>query len=95
MKKRNAKNTMILWEPDTGDVLLVPWPSVYNSHPGYWSGFACYSDFRRASYKERQCMVFVEAMHLIIRDGIDPVKLHHVLMELEEYSSAMAEDVPR
>lgn len=90
----NATNTMLLWNPRTGDVLLKPWPETDRLHRDYRTGLACYKEVRKASFEQRKTMVFIEAMHLIVRDGIDPHRLHAVLLGLDEYRDACADDMP-
>lgn len=90
----DATRAMLLWEPQTGDVLLKPWPEIDDRHKGYRSALACYAGVRTAGFEQRKAAVFVEAMHLIVRDGIDPQRLHAVLLGLDEYRDACAADMP-
>jgi hypothetical protein len=90
----NATNTMLLWNPRSGAVMLKPWPELDRLHSDYRSGLACYVAVRKASFEQRKTMVLIEAMHLIVRDGIDPQKLHTVLLGLDEYRDACASDMP-
>ncbi len=90
----DATNTMLLWNVDSGDVLLKRWPERDRVHRGYRSGLACYTTVRDASFEKRKLMIHIEAMHLIVRDGIDPQKLHSVLLGLDEYRDACACDMP-
>lgn len=92
--KRDCTNTMLMWAPDTGDVLLKDWPERDNLHRGYSSALACWDHIRSATFEQRKTMVFVEAMHLIVGDGIDATKLHSVLLGLEEYRAGCAPDMP-
>ncbi len=96
MKTRNATNTMLLWDPKTGNVVLQDWPEtmVNMSTMSYRSGLACYPGVREASFEKRKAIIFIEAMHLIVRDGIDPNKLHKVLLGLEEYRDGCSSDMP-
>lgn len=91
---RNATNTTLLWDVKSGDVLLKPWPETDGEHLNYKSGLACYLPIQKATFEQRKLMVFIEAMHLVVRDGIDPQKLHKVMMELEEYRDGCAYDMP-
>lgn len=91
---RNCTNTMLLWNPETGDVLLKDWPERDNRHPDYNTGLACWTYMRKATFEQRKTMVFIEAMHLIVRDGIDASKLHSVLLGLEEYRAGCSADMP-
>ncbi len=90
----NATNTMLLWNPRSGAVLLKPWPETDGLHSDYRTGLACYAEVRKASFEQRKTMVLIEAMHLIVRDGIDPQHLHAVLLKLDEYRDACADDMP-
>lgn len=90
----NATNTMLLWSTRSGAVMLKPWPELDRLHNDYRSGLACYMEVRKASFEQRKTMVLIEAMHLIVRDGIDPRKLHTVLLRLAEYRDACADDMP-
>ena len=90
----NAKDTMLLWNPQTGDVLLQPWPDADHQYRSYRSGLACYAIVTDASFEQRKMYILVEAMHLIVRDGIDPIRLHHCLLGLDEYRDACADDMP-
>jgi len=96
MTKRNCTNTMIMWDAGTGDVRLVPWPMKYDLPElrGYSSGLAAYAECRCATFEQRKAMLFIEFAHITVRDGIDPLKLHEVLLELEEWRSGCAYDMP-
>ena len=91
----NATNTMLLWNMQTGDVLLKHWPETDGGHSSYRSGLACYPAVRHANFEQRKAVIFIEAMHLIVRDGIEPKKLHAVLLGLEEYRDGCSPDMPR
>jgi hypothetical protein len=39
-------------------------------------------------------MVFINAMHMIVRDKCDPAVVHHVLSELDEYKDGCSDDMP-
>jgi len=39
-------------------------------------------------------IVFVEAMHLIVRDRCDPQAVHRALLGLDEYRSGCSDDMP-
>lgn len=91
----NATNMMLCWKPGTSEVLLVSWPD----HAGLSRAFshtalACYAEIREASFERRQAQVFIEAMHLIVRDRCDPAAVHHALWLLAEYRDACADDMP-
>ncbi len=91
----DATNTMLLWDPKSGDVLLRSWPEEDGKYLNYRSALACYLNLQKADFAKRQAIVFIEAMHLIVRDGIDPQKLHNALMGLDEYREACSNDMPK
>lgn len=90
----NLTNTMILWDDETGDVLLKAWPEQDNLHRGYKSHGACWSYIRQMDFESRKTILFIEFAHLVVRDGIDPQKLHLVLLGLDEYRDGCAVDMP-
>jgi len=85
---------MLLWNPETGDVLLKPWPEVGGRHDDYCSALACCMEVQKADFEQRKKIILIEAMHLMVRDGIDPQKLHAILLGLDEYRDACASDMP-
>lgn len=87
-------NTMLCWN-DRGDVALVPWPDTERRAQRLTkSGGAAYSAVRNASFDERKTRVFIDAVHLIVRDGCDPHVVHRALLGLDEYRDGLAEDMP-
>lgn len=94
MTTQNLTNTMICWNPG-GAVALVPWPDRAGASDRFeMSGGACYGEVKRASFEQRKAMAFIEAMHLIVRDGCDPAEVNRVLMGLEEYRAGCSGDMP-
>ena len=97
MTERNCTNTTLVWDEESGDVALIPWP--WSSHhmqkySNYQSGLADYMAFRTATKEQRKARLFIEFAHLVLRDDIDPVKLHNVLLALPEWRDGMSRDVP-
>ena len=41
-----------------------------------------------------RAFVLAEALHMIIRDGLDPQTVHKALLEIDEYRTACANDMP-
>ncbi|MDP1999608.1 MAG: hypothetical protein Q8K22_08450 [Rhodoferax sp.] len=90
----NATNTLLLWNSQTDDVLLKPWPELDRRHGGYRSGLACYTVVQKASFEHSKTIVSVETMHCVVRDGTHTQKLHATLLGLSEYRDAYADDMP-
>ena len=95
MQMRNAKNSILCWTPESSDVAIVPYPDTTGKSKKYrMSGLACYFHVQEMSFSRRKMMVFIEAMHLIIRDKCDPMAVHNALLELQEYYDGCADDMP-
>ena len=93
--KASAKNRMLCWNPETDDVECIPYPDLDGiSNRFEMTGLAAYSAVRDADFQTRKLIVFVEAMHLIIRDRCNPDAVHAALLQLEEYRDGLASDMP-
>jgi hypothetical protein len=91
----NAKDSMLCWTPDTYQVAIVPWPDRAGRSDRYdMTTLACNAEVQRMSFKERQALVFIEAMHLIVRDGMNPLEVHTALLQLDEYRAGCAQCMP-
>lgn len=91
----NAKNAMLCWNPGTAQVALVRWPDPERVSSAFeMSGLACYSAVQKMTFEQRKLVVFVEAMHLIVRDKCDPLAVHSALLALDEYQAGLACDMP-
>jgi len=92
---KDCTNQMLCWNCNSNEVALVPWPDNQGLSNKYeMTGLACYEHVRNASFAMRKAIVFIEAMHLIVRDGVDPTALHSVLLNLEEYLDGCSLDMP-
>jgi hypothetical protein len=93
--RKSIKDHMIIWTDD-GRVGLQQWPASGNFFDGNreksWG--ACNTAVRKASFEKRKLVVFINAMHMIVRDKCDPAEVHRVLSELEEYEDGCADDMP-
>lgn len=91
----NAKNGMLCWNPGTSEVIVVPWPDVDRKSKKYkMSCLACYSEVRAMSEERRKAMVFIEAVHLMVRDKCDPMAVHQAMLSLDEYIDGCSHDMP-
>jgi len=92
----DASNAIIAWTPGTDQVKVGPllnggpdWTCPYSHTAG-----AAYVWMRSASFAERQAQLFIEAIHLIVRDRCEPMAVHRALSVLPEYRAGLAEDMP-
>ncbi|CAN7475776.1 hypothetical protein [Caballeronia sp. LjRoot31] len=92
---KNLTNTMICWKPG-GDVKLMAHPCRPRGASRGWRAVgACDSEYHEATPEQRKTMIFIEAVHLIVRDGCDPQTVHAALCGLEEYRDGLSYDMPR
>lgn len=97
----NLLNRMICWIPETDDVMLFPWPDnndklgILERSTGkhYHTGGACWAAIRKMTFEQRKTTVFIEAIHMIVRDKCDPMAVHFALCGLDEYRDGLADDV--
>lgn len=90
----NVKNSVLLWNPKTAEVALVAKPLSGLGRCYARSGLGCYAETQSMTFEQRKTQVFIEAMHLIVRDGCDPQAVHQALCGLEEYQAGLSEDMP-
>ena len=90
----NLTNTMICWKRGTGEMMLCKWPDKTGRSRGWSTIGACFHETRKSSFDERKFRVFIEAVHLIVRDKLDPQKLHEMLLRLDEYRDGCSDDMP-
>lgn len=88
---KSIKDYMVIWQ-DGGFVELERWPARGPSKGKSWG--ACNVGVPEASFEKRKMYVFINAMHMIVRDKCDPALVHRVLSELEEYQDGCADDMP-
>lgn len=90
-----ADKMMLCWNPGTDQVRLVPWPDFARRSESYlMTGLACNAIFQKLDFEQRKAAVFIEAMHLIVRDKCDPLAVHRALLALSEYRDGCACDMP-
>jgi hypothetical protein len=88
---RSAKTTILCWNPDSDEVALFAWPDTNQLSRHYKrTSLACFSGFSESSFEKRKAQIFIEAMHLIIRDGCSPAAVHNALLGLKEYRDGLA-----
>lgn len=65
------------------------WRRFYTS-----SGGGCYTFVQELTPLESKCMVYIDAMHLIIRDKINPMAVHNAFLKIDEYREGLSSDMP-
>lgn len=99
---KNLTNSIICWVPETKHVFITPWPDagqIEAIEKGLGvhlrTGGACWSHVQKLPFSKRKEQVFIDAVHLIVRDKCDPMAVHNAFSVLEEYRDGLAYDMPR
>lgn len=91
----NATNAALLWNPGTSQVVVVPWPIEHGLDRVFkMSALGPSAEMRSLGFEARKARVFIEAMHLIVRDRCNPMSVHRALLNLEEYRDGLSDDMP-
>jgi hypothetical protein len=90
----NLKDTIICWKPETGEMKLERFPDREGRSQGWRTNGAVMCEVHKLSFEERKKRIFVEAMHIIVRDKIDPQLVHETLLNLDEYRDGCSDDMP-
>lgn len=94
------KETVILYQyPNAennlqGRIKLIPYGTKGNFREFSCSSGACYLRIHEMADDQLTYYLFNHAMHLIIRDGLDPKIVHNAFCEIKEYRDGLAYDVP-
>ena len=84
-----AAGHMICWNNDSSDVEIFPYPDLLMES-------ACYSKslpIGDNSFETTKSQLFINAMHLVVRDGCCPIAVHNKFLELEEYRDGCSDDM--
>lgn len=87
---------MVIWTGD-GQVGLQKWPAqgqklFKGASEASWG--ACSVEVQNATFEQCKTMVFIQAVHMIVRDKCNPEVVHRVLSELNEYQDGCSDDMP-
>ncbi len=87
--------SMFVWNDNSSNVIAISWPDKA-AHGKHFqkSGGACYSHVQQMDFEQRKAHAFIEAMHLIIRDGVCPHAVHKAFLNFDEYRDGCSSDMP-
>ena len=96
------EETIILWNPKTSgppgtgkEIKLAPFPLPISYDDDFRNTTgACYVHVRDLTENDKTRFLFIEAMKLIARDGMDPQYVHNVFCEIREYRNGLPPDTP-
>ena len=95
MRIYKAKEVMLCWNPGTSEVAVVEWPDYARKSDKYMmSTLACNKTMLKMTAEKWKIIVYIEAMHAIVRDQCDPRAVHNALLQVAEYRSGLADDMP-
>lgn len=87
---------MFAWNPGTSEVRAGPWPDTTGWTETYqMTGGGCWEFVRRLPSEQAKAHLYIQAMHLIVRDGVEPAAVHRAFQAFDEYVDALADDMPR
>ena len=91
------EKAMILWntKSEGGQIKVVDHPGRGRDRQLLSSGGACYAYWREMTTEQRKAQLMVEAWHIVVRDGLDPMDVHRALMVVPEYRDMMSGDMPK
>ncbi|VVS93062.1 hypothetical protein [Desulfoluna spongiiphila] len=93
-----AEKCMFAWNRESSAVEVGPWPDTTRWSDRYdlTSGAAAVrSSGLEMTHAELIGHLFIEAMHLIIGDKVDPFAVHNEFCKISEYREGLASDIPR
>lgn len=90
----SIKELMIAYNPG-GQIKVGPWPDKTHWSDDYsFTTGACYSAVRKMNAEQLKTFCFIEAVHIIVRDRVNPMAVHWAFMDIDEYQDGCADDMP-
>ena len=95
------KHAMIAWNRadatfgNPGEIMVIPHPD----QRGFCNHFrlqmttgACWTVWARWTKQQRLLQLYIEAWHIVSRDGVDQMSVHDALMVIPEFRDTLSED---
>lgn len=87
--------SMIVWNRDTADIDVVPWPDKERAADGYRSSVgACFGHVHEMSEEARIAQVFVDFHAIVVRDHVPLSAAHKAFLKIDEYRKTIAPEIP-
>lgn len=93
MTQISARTARVFWNPD-GDVRVEPLGSGNKHRDLKRSGGACYEKWQNASTSELKFLMLQTIWEMVLRDRVDPLKVHEAFKAIPEYCAILPEDHP-
>jgi len=98
------KDSMIMYKPNSPNIKIIN-RDVYLRevqdndmrvkykvlYPYWFSGRD--GKYKGISAVESKMIIYVEAIHIIVRDKVDPVAVHKEFLNIDEYVDGLADDI--
>lgn len=100
------KDSMVMWKPDSSNIKVMS-RDVYlaevqdnNIRQSYRKLYPYWFSGRNSKYKglsalKSKMMIYIEAIHIIVRDKVDPDAVHKEFLNIDEYVDGLADDMKR
>jgi hypothetical protein len=86
---------MAVWNMDSREVKVGPWPDVSGWSGRYDMSLGCCSSNRhRMSAEGQAMMLFIDFHSLVIGRGLDPQAVHREFLKIDEYRRRISPDIP-
>ena len=98
-------DSMVMWKPDSSNIKVMLrdlyLEEVQDSglrkhyktlYPFWFTGSE--EKLKNLSPLKSKMMVYIEAIHIIIRDKVDQDAVHREFLNIDEYVDGLADDVP-
>ena len=90
------KKCMFAWNSNSNEVEVGPWPDISGWSLKYtMTAGATWVHVRDLTHDQCIRYLYVEAMHLIVRDKVDPMAVHNAFYIIDEYRDGLAVDMPK
>lgn len=86
-------NFMFAWTPETNQIKVGEWPDKNKwSKPYKMTGGFCFFEVHDMTPEQLKTYLFIEAYHMIVRDGVCPEAVHNEMIKIEAFKDGLAED---
>lgn len=86
-------NCIYAWDHG-GKIEVGPHPDKDGWSDKYtYTAGACYLASKNWSDRSKQLQIFIDFMHIVVRDKVNPQDVHRAFLLIDEYREALAEDV--
>jgi hypothetical protein len=90
----HLKEVMVAWNPG-GAIQVWPWPDKIGWSNDYlFTWGACYTSLRNMQGEDAKKAIFIQAVHIMVKDNVTPNEVHNALCLIKEYRAGLSYDCP-